>query len=182
MSGSRPTEADAIRDPRVAFELGAFGGYDKGRSVLWQAGWLAVLQLLFKRWWFPRRFRPPLLRAFGATVGTGVEIRDGVHITWPWLLSIGDDVWIGRGVYMLTSTRITIGHDVCISQESMLISSGHDPYAADFKVYDFPITIGNHVWVCVRAMILHGVRVPDHTVVNANAVVRFGQPFPRATP
>jgi hypothetical protein len=30
-------------------------------------------------------------------------------------------------------------------------------------------------------MLLHGVRVPDHTVVNANEVLRFGQPIPRTS-
>jgi putative colanic acid biosynthesis acetyltransferase WcaF len=180
VAAPRPEPADAVRDARIAFRLRDFGGYDKGRSVLWQAAWIAVQHMLFKRWWFPRRWRPAVLRAFGATVGTGVQIRDGVYLTWPWLVSIGDDVWIGRNVYLLTSTKITIGHDTCISQDVMLLSSGHDPYAPDFRVYDFPITIGNHVWVCARAMILHGVRLPDHTIVNANAVVRFGQPIRRA--
>jgi putative colanic acid biosynthesis acetyltransferase WcaF len=173
--------ANALRDPRINFRLRDFGGYDKGRSVLWQAAWMAVMQLLFKRWWFPRRLRPTVLRWFGAEVGSGVTIRENVYLTWPWLMSIGDDVWIGRGVYILTSTKITIGHDTCISQDAMLISSGHDPYSPDFKVYDYPIRIGSHVWVCARAVILHGVRVPDHTIVNANAVLRFGQKIPAAS-
>ncbi len=168
----------AVRDPCLRFRLGAFPGYDKGRALAWQAAWLAVLELAFKRWWLPRRLRPPLLRLFGARVGQGVVIRDRVHLTWPWYLTIGDDVWIGREVQLLTSTGITIGHDVCISQHAMIISSGHDPSSEDFRVYDYPVTIGNHVWICTRALVLHGVKLPDHTVVNANSVVRFGQPIP----
>jgi putative colanic acid biosynthesis acetyltransferase WcaF len=168
------------RDRRYRFSLAAFPGYDKGRSFLWQVTWLAALELFFKRWWLPSRLRPPMLRLFGAEVGQRVYVRDGVHLTWPWHITIGDDVWIGRGVQMLTSTHITIGHDVCISQGAMLMTSGHDPSSGDFKVYDFPIKVGNHVWICARAMVLHGVRLPDHTVVNANGVVRFGQPVPYA--
>ncbi len=175
--GNAPA-ADAVRDPRVRFGLRAFPGYDKGRSSLWQAAWMAVLNLVFRRWWFPRRARATVLRMFGATVGRNVQIREDVHLSWPWLLEIGDDVWIGRGVQILTSTRIRIGHDVCISQYAMLLTSGHDPHSDDFRVYDFPIRIGNHVWICARAMILHGVKVPDHTVVQAGAVVKFGQPIP----
>ena len=180
MTGQGPVPPPAERDDRIQFRLSAFKGYDKGRNIVWQAAWLTVLHLLFRRWWLPARLRPPLLRLFGATVGRNVYIRDGVMITWPWFVEIGDDVWIGREVLMLTSTKITIGHDVCISQQAMLISSGHDPRSPDFTIYDFPIRIGNHVWVCARAMVLHGVKVPDHTVVNANAVLRFGQPIPRA--
>jgi putative colanic acid biosynthesis acetyltransferase WcaF len=168
----------AVRDERYRFRLAAFPGYEKGRSALWQAAWLAVLELFFKRWWFPRRLRPPILRFFGAEVGRGVIIRDGVHLTWPWFLTVGDDSWIGRGVQMLTSTHITIGHDVCISQQAVLMTSGHNPSTEDFRIYDFPITVGNHVWICTRAVVLHGVKLPDHTVVQANAVVNFGQPIP----
>jgi putative colanic acid biosynthesis acetyltransferase WcaF len=178
MSRPQPPPVTAVRDERFRFRLAAFPGYDKGRSRGWQVAWLAVLQLVFKRWWFPRGLRPAILRFFGAEVGRGVVMRDGVYLTWPWHLTIGDDVWIGRGVQMLTSTRITIGHDVCISQHAMLMTSGHDPNSDDFRVYDYPITVGNHVWICARAVVLHGVKLPDHTVVHANAVVSFGQPIP----
>jgi putative colanic acid biosynthesis acetyltransferase WcaF len=178
---SRPTAPPlpAARDERYRFRLAAFPGYDKGRSLIWQAAWLAVLNLFFKRWWLPGRLRPVILRWFGAEVGRGVIIRDDVHLTWPWHITIGDDVWIGRSVQMLTSTHITIGHDVCISQHAVLMTSGHNPSTDDFRIYDFPITVGNHVWIAMRAVILHGVKLPDHTVVNANAVINFGQPIPR---
>jgi putative colanic acid biosynthesis acetyltransferase WcaF len=168
----------AVRDERYRFRLAEFPGYDKGRSIVWQAAWLAVLELFFKRWWFPRRLRPHILRFFGATVGQRVIVRHGIHILWPWNLTIGDDVWIGWDSQLLTSTRITIGHDVSIAHEVMLLTSGHDAKSEEFRVFDFPITIGNHVWICSRAMVLHGVKLPDHTVVNANEVVRFGQPIP----
>lgn len=177
--GSGAAVPTAVHDDRVQFSLADFGNYDKGRSAIWQAAWMAVTQLVFKKWWFPRRARSAVLRWFGATVGERVQIREGVHITWPWHLIIGDDVWIGRDVQMLTSTRITIGHDVCISQGAMLLSSGHDPYSDDFKVYDFPIKIGNHVWIATRAIVLHGVRIPDRTIVQANSVLKFGQRIPR---
>lgn len=178
MSHSQPPGLPAIRDERNHFRLAAFPGYDKGRSKLWQAAWGATLFLLFKRWWFPSQLRPAVLRLFGAEIGRNVYIRDGVHLIWPWHLTIGDNVWIGRDVQLLTSTHITIGHDVCISQQAMIMTSGHNPATDDFRVYDFPVRIGNHVWICARAMVLHGVKLPDHTVVNANSVVSFGQPIP----
>lgn len=185
MTGDRPgapRPADAVTDARFRFRLGAFPGYPKGRGLLWQAAWIAVLELLFKRWWLPRRLRPALLRAFGASVGERVVIRDHVHAFWPWFLEIGDDVWIGREAQLVTGTGIRIGHDVCISQQSMIITSGHDPRTDDFAVYDHPVRIGDHVWLGARTVLLHGARVPDHTVVNANAVVHFGQRFPRRDP
>jgi putative colanic acid biosynthesis acetyltransferase WcaF len=168
----------AIRDERYAWSIAEFPGYDKGRGKAWQAGWWLTLNLVFKPWWCPARVRAWLLRQFGATVGSGVFIREQVHLLWPWHLTIGDDVWIGRGATLLTSTKITLGHDVCISQDAMLLSSGHNPLASGFDIYDFPITVGDHVWVCARAMLLHGARVPPNTVVAANRVVAFGHRVP----
>lgn len=168
----------AVRDKRVRFELAKFTNYDKGRSLPWVAGWMFVQLAVFRCWWFPRRFRPAVLRFFGAEVGERVMVRDGGYILWPWHLTIGDDVWIGREVHLLTSTHITIGHDVCISQRAMIMTSGHDPYSEDFHVYDYPIKIGNHVWVAAASVVLHGARIPDHTVVEAGGTVKFGQRIP----
>jgi len=95
-------------------------GYDKGRSVLWQAAWFAVLNLVFVKWWLPPRLRPPLLRLFGASVGERVLIRHRVRVLWPWKLTIGDDCWIGEGAWLLNLEPITLADDVCISQEALL--------------------------------------------------------------
>ena len=43
-----------------------------------------------------------LLRLFGAQVGNGVVIKPSVNIKYPWLLTIGDHVWIGEHVFPYT--------------------------------------------------------------------------------
>src|ERR1041384_6974998 len=108
--------------PSVERDLRAFtgAGYDKGRNKLWQAAWFATMNLVFMKWWLPPRFRPAILRFFGATVGERVLIRHRVRVQWPWKLTIGDDCWIGEGAWLLNLEPITLEDDVCVSQEAFL--------------------------------------------------------------
>jgi maltose O-acetyltransferase len=66
-------------------------------------------------------------------------------------LAIGDNVNISPGVWILTDA-----HDL------------HDPL---FREILAPVTIGDHVWIGSRAMILPGVTVGEGAVVAAGAVV-----------
>ncbi|MCU1688617.1 MAG: hypothetical protein JWN20_545 [Jatrophihabitantaceae bacterium] len=154
--------------------LGAFSasiGYDKGRSIAWQASWFAVQSLVFGAWWCPGRLRPTLLRWFGAEVAEGVVIRHRVRVLWPWKLAIGRDSWIGEGVWLLNLEPITIGSDVCISQEAFLCTGSHDRRSADFRYDNGPIDVGDGVWIAAQALVLRGVAIADGAVVGARAVV-----------
>ena len=113
-------------------------GYDRGRSRAHQIAWYAVQNLVFAKWWLPARLRPRLLRAFGATVGTGVLIRNGVRVHWPWKLTIGDDSWIGEDAWILNLEPVAIGHDVCVSQEALLCTGSHDRDSPTFEFDNAP--------------------------------------------
>ncbi|MFE9023229.1 putative colanic acid biosynthesis acetyltransferase [Streptomyces sp. NPDC007808] len=147
-------------------------GYDKGRPLLVQAAWFAVLNLVFVRWWFPARWRPALLRAFGARIGERVLIRHRVRVHWPWRLEIGDDVWIGEGAWLLNLERITIDSDVCVSQEALLCTGSHRRRSAAFEFDNAPIRLERGAWVAARAVVLRGVTVGRGAVVGASAVAR----------
>lgn len=146
-------------------------GYDQGRSQAWQALWFAVENLAFKKFWFPRRLRPAVLRAFGAQVAEGVIIRYNVRVTWPWKLAIGQDSWIGEGVWLYNVEPITIGHDTCLSQEAFLCTGAHDRFAADFACDNAPIVVGSGSWIGARAVVLRGVRIGDDATVGGAALV-----------
>ncbi|MEV7398343.1 DapH/DapD/GlmU-related protein [Aeromicrobium sp. NPDC092404] len=152
--------------------LGAFtlAGYDKGRGVLWQAAWFAVQNLVFGTWWFPRRFRPAVLRAFGATVGSNVTIRHRVRVLWPWKLTIGDDTWVGEDAWLLNLEPIAIGTDVCVSQGVFLCTGSHDRRSADFRYDNGPVTIEDGVWLAAQSLVLRGVTVGTASVIGARAV------------
>jgi putative colanic acid biosynthesis acetyltransferase WcaF len=147
-------------------------GYDKGRSRAWQVLWFAVMNVAFMKWWMPMRFRPAILRAFGAQVGERVRIRQGVRVQWPWKLSIGDDCWIGEGVWLLNLEQITIEHDACLSQEAFLCTGSHRHADPAFGFDNSPIHIGAGAWVAARATVLRGASVPRGQLVVAGAVAQ----------
>lgn len=148
------------------------GNYDKGRRLHWLVLWHAVGNLVFKKWWFPARFRPALLRAFGAQVSDDVNIREDVHVQWPWNLRIDGPTWVGQGVYILSVEKVHIERDVCLSQEVMLCTGSHDRTDPGFEHVNRPIRVGRGAWLCSRAIVLPGTTVGDHAVVGAGAVVR----------
>lgn len=152
--------------------LGAFTleGYDKGRGVAWQAGWFMVQSVIFAAWWFPRRWRPAVLRAFGATVGENVTIRHRVRVLWPWKLTIGNDTWIGEDAWLLNLEPISIGSDVCVSQGVFLCTGSHDRRSPNFRFKNGPITVENGVWLATQCLVLCGVTVGTRSVVGARAV------------
>jgi putative colanic acid biosynthesis acetyltransferase WcaF len=147
-------------------------GYDKGRSKLWQAAWFTVMNLVFTKWWLPPRFRPPILRAFGARVGQRVLIRHRVRVLWPWKLTIGDDCWIGEGAWLLNLEQITIEDDVCLSQEAFLCTGSHRQRDAAFEFDNAPIHVGAGAWVAARATVLRGTTIAAGDVVPTGLVHR----------
>jgi len=170
---TRTTSPQPRLRPAVERRLRSFtgAGYDKGRSVLWQAAWFAVMNLVFMKWWLPARMRPAILRAFGAEIGERVLIRHRVRVQWPWKLSIGDDCWIGEGAWLLNLEPISIEHDVCISQEAFLCTGSHKHADPAFEFDNGPIRIEAGAWVAARATVLRGSEVATSRVVPAGRVV-----------
>lgn len=146
-------------------------GYDKGRPVVVQALWFAVLNLVFVKWWCPSKLRVLLLRAFGAEVGRGVLIRHRARVHWPWKLRVGDHVWIGEDVWMMNLEPLEIGSDTCLSQGARLICGSHDRRSPTFEFDNGPIVLGEGVWIAAGATVLRGSVVGDGSVVAAGAVV-----------
>lgn len=153
--------------------LGEFTGtgYDKGRSLPWQAAWQLASSLLVMPWFVPPRVRVAVLKAFGATIGTGVNFRAGVRVHWPWKLEIGDNSWIGERVWLLNLEPIRIGSDVCVSQAAFLCTGSHDHRSPSFEFDNAPIRVENGAWIAARATVLRGVTIGADAVVGATALV-----------
>lgn len=150
-------------------------GYDRGRSLPWQIAWLVVSGSVLTRWWCPTRLRVRILRAFGATIGTGVNLRHNVRIHWPWKLTIGDHSWIGEHTWILNLEPVNIGSHVCISQDVLLCSGSHDRRSPTFEFDNRPITIEDGAWVAARATLLRGTVVRRGAVVGATALIAGGE-------
>lgn len=167
---SSVTNSVASRQRRSMANFQGYG-YDKGRPVVVQALWFAVMNLVFMKWWLPARFRPVLLRLFGAEVGAGTNIRHRVRVLWPWKLTIGDHAWIGEDVWLLNLEPITIGSDACLSQATSLITGSHDKRSPTFEYDNGPISVGDSAWLAFGSTVLRGVSVGPGAIVGAHSLV-----------
>ncbi len=169
VSPSDPTDSPLPLRRNLAGFTGA--GYDRGRNIFWQIGWMLVSGLVVTRWWCPSSVRATILRAFGARVGRGVNIRHGVRIHWPWKLSVGHHSWIGEQTWILNLEPVTIGDDVCISQDVFICTGSHDRFSPTFEFDNAPITVGDGSWIATRATVLRGSVIGRDSIVGATALV-----------
>jgi putative colanic acid biosynthesis acetyltransferase WcaF len=146
--------------------------FDRGAPA-WKEGlWWVVRSLLFAPWFpLPSVLKVAALRAFGAAVGDRVVIRSRVNITFPWNLTIGDQVWIGDEVMILSLDRVTIGSNVCLSQRALLCTGSHDFAKESFDLVTGPITISEGCWVGASAFVGPGVDFGPGSRCLAGAVV-----------
>lgn len=143
-----------------------------GRPALVVYAWAVVERLLVTNsWQISSRLRVAALRAFGASIGTGVIFRPRTRVSFPWNLTIGDNSWIGEGVWFHNQNRVTIGHDVVVSQET-LITTGSHSIRTDMGLVTRPVVIEPGAWVTARCIILGGVTVGRSAVVTPGTVVR----------
>jgi acetyltransferase-like isoleucine patch superfamily enzyme len=88
-------------------------------------------------------------------------------------LSIGEGTSINRGVSICAKQSIRIGRDCGIGNDCLIFDTDFhtmgDP--ARSAVDASPVSIGDHVWLAARSVILKGVTIGDGAVVCAGSVV-----------
>ena len=164
MPDPQPTSRDLANYTAASFDRGA----SRWKEVLW----VLVKCLFFQGaspW--PSAFRVFLLRLFGARVGSGVVIRSGVNITFPWRLVLGNHAWIGEEVFILSLSEVVIEESVCVSQRAFLCTGSHDYTRPGFDLKTAPIMLRRGAWVAAQAFVGPGVEVGEGSVVAAGSVV-----------
>ena len=143
------------------------------RLILGEKAYLDINQVNIKR----TRVKPctlwlgknSCLESHGFTMyeGASIVVLEGGRLT------------LGRSSYMNSSliqcaTSISIGDNCAIAVDVLIQDTDfHAILDKDGKekVYSKPITIGNHVWICTKAIILKGVTIGDGAIIAAGAVV-----------
>jgi putative colanic acid biosynthesis acetyltransferase WcaF len=160
-----------VTRPPIDLSKAGNGTFTAGRSKIHIGIWLLVEWLLVTNpLQISSRLRIAVLRAFGATIGPGVIMRQRIRVKFPWRLTIGDRSWIGEGVWIHNQGELVIGHDTVVSQESFLTTGSHD-IRATMDLVIKPVRIGDGVWITSRCMVLQGVEVGDNAVVLPGSVV-----------
>jgi putative colanic acid biosynthesis acetyltransferase WcaF len=115
--------------------------------------------------------RRSLLRLFGAALGRGVVLKPGLRVKYPWLLSVGDNSWLGEDCWIDNLALVTIGNNVCVSQGAYLCTGNHDWSDPAFPLTVKPITLADGSWVGARTVVCPGVTLNECAVAAAGSVV-----------
>ena len=149
--------------------------YHPGGNMLKRIVWYYVNAIVFKSSLFPfYGLKNFILRLFGAKIGKRVELKPCVNIKYPWLLTIGDYVWIGENVWIDCLVPITIGANVCLSQGAILLTGSHNYKKKTFDLLTGSITLADGVWIGAGAIINLGVIAASHAVLTAGSVATSG--------
>lgn len=146
-------------------------GIGTGATRAKEAVWRLVEYVLVTNSLQPSsRLRVMALRAFGASIGSGVIIRPRTRVRFPWNLSVGDDCWVGEGVWISNREKITVESDVVISQD-VFITTGSHAASTDMRVTAASILIESGSWITSRCVILGGVRMGRSALITPGTVV-----------
>lgn len=149
--------------------------YHPGGSALKRLLWYYVNLVFFKSSWFPLYgLKNGLLRLFGAKIGKGVAIKPCVNIKYPWLLTVGNNVWIGEDVWIDNLEMVTIGNNVCISQGALLLTGSHNYKKHSFNLITGSIILEDGAWIGAKAIINQGITIGSHAVLTSGSVATKG--------
>lgn len=142
------------------------------REYLAKALWFLVQGTLF-RLPFPRMsaWRRLLLRCFGASVHSTVNISRSVTVWHPWLLKIDAYSALSDRVFVYNLGPVVIGSHAVLSQDVYLCGGTHDYEQINLPLLRQPITIGHGTWLCAGCFIGPNVVVGNNAIVGARAVV-----------
>lgn len=112
-----------------------------------------------------------MLRLFGAKIGEHVTIKPNINIKCPWLLSIGDYVWIGENVWIDNNTYCTIGSNVVISQRAMLLCGNHNFKKNSFDLIVGKIILEDGVWIGASSIVCPGVIARSHSILTVGSIL-----------
>ena len=144
----------------------------KPGNILKRFSWYYLNVIFFKSGWFPfSSLKVFLLKLYGAKIGKGVLVKPFVNIKYPWLLLIGDYVWIGEDVWIDNLALVEIGNNVCISQGVLLLTGSHNYRTPSFDLIVKEIKIEDGVWLCAKSIICAGVTCKKNSVITAGSVI-----------
>lgn len=87
-------------------------------------------------------------------------------------LYIGDHSFINTGVIISVRSKVSIGAHCQIANQVIIMDNDfHGVEDRDKPESPSPISIGDHVWLATRCIILRGVNIGEGAVVAAGAVV-----------
>ena len=113
------------------------GDYSPGAPLWKQVAWYYLGSPLVSSYWIlSYDFKCWVLRCFGAQMGHGIFVKQGLRVKFPWRLAVGDFAWLGENCWIDNVAMVTIGSNACISQDVYLCTGNHDWSSPTFELKD----------------------------------------------
>ena len=147
------------------------GAYRPGRPYAVRVAWLLVEALVFLNpLVVSYRLKAWLLRLFGARVGAGLLTKPGVHVKYPWRLTVGDNCWLGERSWIDNMEDVTLGSNVVVSQGAYLCTGNHDWSDPVMPLAPRPIVVEDGAWIGAFAKVAPGRTIARGSVLVVGAV------------
>lgn len=118
--------------------------------------------------------RATLLKELFAEVGDGCYVEPPLHANWGCNTHFGHHVYANFNLTLVDDTDIYVGDYVMFGPNVTVATAGH-PVDPDLRrqiaQFNFPIHIGNNVWIGAGSVLLPGVSIGDNTVIGAGSIV-----------
>lgn len=107
--------------------------------------------------------------------GEGVIVKSRAYFGRGMNVEVGDRSQLGLG--MRADSEFKIGDDVIMGPDVVIMSWTHRFDSLDLPINRQgageirPVVVGNDVWLGTRSILTPGVRIGDHAIVGAGAVV-----------
>ncbi|RUP09856.1 WcaF family extracellular polysaccharide biosynthesis acetyltransferase [Hyphomicrobium sp.] len=144
--------------------------FSRGRSRWIESLWIFVQWLAIRSQVPGSAHRRFILRMFGARIGSGVTIKPGLRVKFPWRLTVGDHSWLGEDVWIDNLAEVAIGSHCCISQGAYLCTGNHDWMAPAFDLHAEPIVVCDRVWIGARAVVAPGVTIGEGSILALGSI------------
>lgn len=115
--------------------------------------------------------RIELVKQIFGSVGENVWIEPPIMIARGKTVTIGDDCYINANLTLVDDYKITIGSRVLISPNVTISVTGHPVHPEMRRMYSFPVTIADDVWIGSNVVILPGVTIGNGSVIGAGSIV-----------
>lgn len=118
--------------------------------------------------------RERLIREMFATVGENAWIEPPIYFSYGSNIHIGKNFYANFNFTIVDDYTVTIGDNVLIAPNVTITVTGHPVHhelRKSGKMFSFPVTLGNNVWIGSNVVINPGITIGDNSVIGAGSVV-----------
>lgn len=117
------------------------------------------------------KIRQIWLKTLGMRICGDIMIYDGFHIRNPRGIIIESGVSIGPNVLLDGRRGLSLGKGTVIAYGAVIWTLHHDYNDDNFCGKGATVEIGDHAWICSRAIILPGVKIGKAAIIASGAIV-----------